>query len=148
MFLAFLLQFLLVQQRMPVGPVAETIEPSLAPAVVGWCDELGTVRSDDVERFPHDLTAIRSSWDEATAEIDRMESCRWNVAGREGIFELMLRHQRLRVLAWENLYWARYRADLPWYAYQRMTNLRDLIGPANYYAGEMPPPVVIWNALP
>lgn len=145
MFLAFLLQLLiLIQQQMPAGP-SDDPEPTLTPAVVGYCDELGTVRSDDVVRFRLEIETIRNAWNDATAEIERMESCRWNIAGREGVFEMLLRHQRLRVLAWENLYWAQYRMDLPWYACQRMTELRDIIGPANYYAGEMPAPMIVWD---
>jgi len=147
MFLAFLLQFVLLQQRMPVGPVAETIEPSLAPAVVGWCDELGTVRSDDVDRFQIDS---KTAYERNMAAWEEYESlCRifWNQSGFEREYMVVVTDQHYRLNAWDRLYKA-LTAGGPRYRLRCLQELRDIIGPANYYAGEMPPPVAIWNALP
>jgi hypothetical protein len=144
MFLAFLLQFVLLQQRMPVGPVAETIEPSLAPAVVGWCDELGTVRSDDIVRFQINSETAYERNMIAWEEYESLRLIAWNQAGFEREYLSVVAAQQERLQAWDRLYKAISATGL-YYRLICLRELRDIIGPANYYAGVMPLPMIVWD---
>lgn len=148
MFLVFLLQLLaLIQQQMPVGPVAETVDPTLTPAVVGFCDDLGTVRSDDIDRFQIDS---KTAYERNIAALEEYESlCRvfWNQTGFEREYLAVVTDQHYRLNAWDRLYKA-LTAGGPRYRLRCLQELRDIIGPADYYAGILPSPVPLWESHP
>lgn len=138
--------FAAIPLQMPVGPIipAPSEIQILSPSLAIISDVRGIVRSDDQMRFGISCDEALKQYYLAKSHLDWLKSLEWNQTRNNLGYREIIAHQKNLV----SLYWELHCALGNCCIESKVNTLltiRQRIGEESYYAGVLPPPVIVWE---